>query len=396
MPPQNIDREDWVEVEAVFTGWGKGGKYGFVDIVNVDAPTESAICFPDIRGVVTPEDRPFRCFIAPSNRGWRVAEIIVDDLPEEVENLTGRVVYERDGQFRNVYATPSPENPAVQFRFPDKVLWAANLAAIDVETEVCFDASRGDNGYVIGTLRSPTTREAFGATDIAPVAVGKVCKEWEASANAKGVIVGIRGEDSRVAASVFVGAKMLRGAGLNHVVPWDGKSPESNKLAPEMFDYWEDILKNGTETERDDLKIDQLQLALEWVESDAKWRVARLLRPRAVRMPSSEEEQFIDWIEGAVKGDPAEVRRSTEGSNTGDTDDTSDENAGRRKFSVSIRFRDPRVGRGTSDLQIREDYLMAAALADGVQVVMRLRWVKDSWRVDRLHRSQPIISLANR
>jgi hypothetical protein len=159
---------------------------------------------------------------------------------------------------------------------------------------------------------------------------------------------------------------------------------------------WQTVLRTGSEAARDGLAVDRLELELEWVESSSQWKVTRLIRPRAVRLPGKPKE-IIDWVAGTVVSKPELLKEESPDTDDsgrhhdGEDEEAGETTAGMRYKSVDVEYQDPRVGRGTASLRLRGYMMRNAGLALDVSVVVRLEAYGDSWKIRCLHRSTPLV-----
>ncbi len=102
--------EEHREVEALITDsdWrlGAHGRYALAQVLSSDTPAKSAICNQVVKRVKPPTGSPFRCKIERSDRGWRIVEILVDGLPQDLIGISG-VVREVGTYGREVHSSPS-------------------------------------------------------------------------------------------------------------------------------------------------------------------------------------------------------------------------------------------------------------------------------------------------
>jgi hypothetical protein len=368
-----MPEEEQLEVEALITesDWrpGRYGRYALAQVFSSDMPAELAICDQVVKGVKPPTGSRFRCKIERSHRGWRIVEILVDGLPQELIGISG-VVREVETDGREVHASPLPSGPVVVFQLDNRCLREAKLVEIDVETPIVFDGVRGHKGYKVAKILQPTAAAALPAGKSPQGAIALVQKEWDVESQAKGVNVSVRSVGSVVAAKVFVTGKLLRGAGIERLVRANRHELPSWEESDGLLSHWESVLREGTVAERDELEIDRLELLLEWVEACQEWRIERLLRPCSLREPKGPKE-VVDWVSGTVLTERVEA------------------NSREQRFYVEVSYQDQRVGRGTARLYAGEQQLMDAGLEPGVPVMVRLESKEKFWNIGGLHRSRP-------
>ena len=314
-------------VEAVISKWidGKYGPYGFAEIDSPDSPAEKALCSYKVKGLTPPLGEKFLCHIVPKGSKWRVSELLVQSLAAEVESIVGEIGdWSAKGRSKEwaIRAWPSSSAAMPPFRIDLNCLWQVHVTDIDNGTPIMFDAVRdsdGRHGYTATKLLYPTAAQALG--DGSPqTVITCVLKGWDTDSDAKGVGVAVRAPGACVAASVFVPAHLLRGAGLRRLKRAEKPTAPPPGDSDDLLDQWQTVLRTGSEAERERLAVDRLELELEWVESSSQWKVTRLIRPRAVRLPGKPKE-VIDWVAGTVVSKP-EVFKDNPPEGSPDTEDS--------------------------------------------------------------------------
>lgn len=394
--------EDTLEIEAEVTEWRTGdhGYYALVRVLSADSPVKSALCAQDVKGVTPVLGIPFRCRVKQTSRGWRVAEIIVNGLPCDLTDVAGIVrtgpVFKGGSQVWTFATEPLPDGVTVAAEMDTARLRDVYLAEIDVGASVRFNAVRGPRGYEVTKLLRPTPAEAFPSSpaDVPrQTVVALVGHNWTADGPKKGVVVRLRSAaGAPVSASAFVRASMLRAAGLKQLFRASGSTPPLQADSEEMLSEWQAALHSNGRDASGQIEVDRIEVEVEWVASSSQWRVERLLRPRALRLPSGSGE-VVDWVHGTVLGQPCKLARAasqvrptqSEGAREGQEELDSTV----QLVSVEVEYDDARLGHGTASLRLTEHKAQAAGLSPGTAVTVCLKSREDYWNIAMLHRALP-------
>lgn len=370
------------EVTAQIDQWrdGKNGRYASAQILSEGAPTQTATCNAIVNHQHPPSGQAFRCIIEKkaNGNGYKVTDILIEGLEAELFAIPA-VVRNKQGFDLLLDAQPLPEGQSVPVMLPSTLLRQQQIDDIEPGAEVRIDAVRGASGYVASKLHHPTVLDAFNSSESPQTIIAYVKSRWPGKSDS-GCYVSFQSPDTAVSASFWVKQSLLKSAGIPATHPYDKAAttePDSQSL-----DQWQDLLRQGSPAQVEQLKIDRLELQLEWVEAMHKWQVCRLCRPRALREPQGSE--IIDWVEGIVIIDPLAAIGQDDGA-----DPQSAKPAAASLDHVDVAFQDARVGRGTVRLMGKEK-IANALLGQGTPVIFSLVAKGEYWNIKCLHRCTPL------
>lgn len=382
------------EVTAQINQWrdGKNGRYAFADILNEGAPAQTATCNATINHHTPPTGEPFRAIIKKkaNGNGYTIIDIIVEGLPAELPGIKA-VVRHKQRIDLLLDTIPQPNTPSVPVILPAKLLNQQQIADIEPGTEVAIDAQRGASGYVASKLHAPSVLDAFDHLQSPQTIIVDIKNYWPGEhQDKKGCFVSYQAPGMAVTAIIWIGQQLLRGAGIPATVPMDPSSTLEPGTSAALLDQWQDTLRGGSQAEMEQLGINQLELELEWIVAQHRWRVSRLCRPRALRIP--QDTEVIDWVQGCVVIAPPDADRQEPPSDHREPAATAAVSPSTpppaAQEYVHVSFQDPRVGRGTLRLYGKEKIALAGLDLD-TQLTFSLVGKGEYWQIKWLHRATP-------
>lgn len=345
------------------------------------------------------QDKPFRCRIRRAGTGYLVAGLVATPPGDQVQRARGTV--KRLGKGWGV-EIPHGDLALTAF-LPWQVLAAAGIERVASGCQVVVDATWNGRSYEVTLLHWPTPSEIAPPADPASPLVrviAWVSKAWLDDSRAN-IVLHFRRQDAVGAfVKTFITSMALQQAGIRalHSAPDD---KPSIKDTHDALAQWDERLKAGPLKEP--LPIDRLELEVEWLPVEQKWRVQRLVRPRKNLSPEPKME--IDWVEGSILAiapvKPSSVQTETQPASGADADDESaeyetaersDDNSSSAPvtlFDIEVAYRHAVTGDGVAEGRVRQGIVDAGSLQPGVSVTVRLRPWEGMWQIAKIHRSVP-------
>lgn len=346
------------------------------------------------------KDKPFRCRIRGVMDGYQVIGLVATPPSDQVQNARG--VAKRIGKGWGVEIPH--EDLAITAFLSWQVLTAAGIERVVPGAEVLVDAAWNGRGYEVTDLHGPTPFE------IAPPAdpefplvrvIAWVSKPWLDGRRTNIMLHFRRNEVAGGFVKTFITSTALQQAGIRALsAASDNKPPTKDTI--DLLAHWDTLLKVGSQKEP--LPIDCLEVEVEWLPAEQKWRVQRLIRPRKNLSPGPKME--IDWVEGNIRSVTAVSLRSiqtdSEPSTGADVDDVAVEYETAERFDavsihdetvaqfdIEIAYNHTEVGDGVAEGRVQKEIVIAGGLQPGVPVTVRLRAWEGKWQINKIHRSMP-------
>jgi hypothetical protein len=318
----------------------------------------------------------------------------VEDPPQDLPCVTGTVTQKGNDNNKDFWTIDVEETdalPRLCIRLDRDCLRKIKFASVEFGAILTVSASRGPDGYFVRDILAPTPESAFPEAKRART-FAMVLSGWHPDKKSKGAILAVRSPDAKVVASIFLGKAAMFAAGLHRLVYCkrpefdDAGCAESEKLVAD----WDNRLQVGVfaDAEGRQLKIDRLDVELEWANGSKEWRVRRLLRPR---VSEGLKSPLLRWATGTITSIETEFAERQDANAVKITPaETDHEEQSGEVTNIEIMFGHSEVGEDEAYGRLSQNIASHGGLAIGATVICDLRVKGMDWRVMRIHRTIPI------
>lgn len=396
--PKEVDSPP-ITVSVCLEEWldGPYGKYARAKVLTPDSPSPEAIYSLKALKIQPEIGVPFDCKIQLSKSRWRVVELAENARPVEVK-LTGFVESDSESGTRRSWriklVTGQPGSAYATLDF--KTLRAARFAHVDRGQELIFLALPSEADWTVTEILAPTLSTVITDSLIAYHAFS--LWDWNSNDTRESVPFAIRLPGLSIWPLVNVFNTFLRRQSIPSLMGIDLIDPSALSRAQDYIVHAQNILREGSPQEIDDLRIGCLEVTLIW-NARGFWNARKLVAPIPMREPKPKES--IDWVEGTVVAvDDLEASESIdvdaeplEHDEINPQDEPPEGDSSKKKtqrVKVTIEIRDQRVGRGNVNGFLKREEVAYGGLTKGTKTVVQLVGNPPYWNVRCLHRSLPM------
>lgn len=400
MPADASARREF-DAQAVVKRWTPN--HLTADIVQ-DGKAIQARCPANINRLQPVPGKPFHCRVRQEGDKYTVIGFHTPAPSDELRNVQGKVHVGSGG--KAVLKIDHGDFYVAAF-FDRTALYPAFIHSFVHDAEVTASVRADGVSYKAFHIAAPSAYAACDTSkdDVTRNVIAFVTKDWRPDAQGQVQLHFRELDTGEVFAQIYVNPQTLRSAGIKALTV-AGEHTATRQASLEKIREWHTLYQAGVRNEPP--AVDRLEIEVEWLPEKNKWRLQRLLRPRATLLHGA--KQVFDWITctvTAITHDP--MKRPAAGTAPDDGGhllievDKPDEEMGdtpkaaaeagnnweSADYKIEVDYDDEKTDVGVATGRMTKSMLDASDLKVGHQIITTLTMYEGNLGIKSFHRRLP-------